>query len=198
MPPAKQKQPLIPDRAASRLFDILLLAPCSSRRSPLPFADDPPFVALASILVKETPGRKWSYASLGAILTRIKYVDLQKCYPVKLGEALPWCCIPRFLLLQRRTNAWRSFAQVGEGSTKFPLPRRGALDAGSLGLRSPVRLNSAVLVRSLHVSLTYQRAFRLLERQPLSARLPSLACVWAWPWQPFASQPWLPYVACRV
>jgi hypothetical protein len=35
---------------------------------------------------------------LGAItacLTRIKYVDLQKCYPVKLGEALPWCCIPR-------------------------------------------------------------------------------------------------------
>jgi hypothetical protein len=24
-----------------------------------------------------------------AILTRIKYVDLQKCYPVKLGEALP-------------------------------------------------------------------------------------------------------------
>jgi hypothetical protein len=31
---------------------------------------------------------------LGAItayLTRIKYVDLQKCYRVKLGEALPWC-----------------------------------------------------------------------------------------------------------
>jgi hypothetical protein len=34
---------------------------------------------------------------LGAItacLTRIKYVDLQKCYPVKLGEALSWCCVP--------------------------------------------------------------------------------------------------------
>ena len=50
---------------------------------------------------------------LGAItacLTRIKYVDLQKCYPVELGEALPWCCIPR-LFLQRGRKAWRSFAQ---------------------------------------------------------------------------------------
>jgi hypothetical protein len=27
-------------------------------------------------------------------LTRIKYVDLQKCCPVKLGEALSWCCVP--------------------------------------------------------------------------------------------------------
>ena len=47
------------------------------------------------------------------------------------------------------------------------------LDAGSLGLRSPVRSNSAVLVRSLHVSLSCQRAFRLLERRPLSAQLSS-------------------------
>jgi len=73
--------------------------------------------------------------------------------------------------------------------------RQGPLDAGSLGLRSPVRSNSAVLVRSLHVSLTCQRAFPLLERPPLSARLFSLAPVWAWPWQPSALQPSLAYVS---
>jgi hypothetical protein len=123
-------------------------------------------------------------------------VDLQKCYPVKLGEALSWCCVP----LLRRTavrvgcRAWRSFAQMGEGSTKCRFPAPSTLDAGSLGLRSPVRSNSAVLVRSLQVFLTCQLAFPLLERQSLYARLPSLACVWACPWQPPASQSWLPYV----
>jgi hypothetical protein len=43
---------------------------------------------------------------LGAItacLTRIKYVDLQKCYPVKLGEALSWCCIPPLRRIAVRT-----------------------------------------------------------------------------------------------
>jgi hypothetical protein len=29
-----------------------------------------------------------------AFLTRIKYVDLQKCYPVELGEALSWLGVP--------------------------------------------------------------------------------------------------------
>jgi hypothetical protein len=52
---------------------------------------------------------------------RIKYVDLQKCYSVELGEALPVVLHPAVL---RRTavsvgcRAWRSFAQMGEGSTE--------------------------------------------------------------------------------
>jgi hypothetical protein len=60
--------------------------------------------------------------------TRVFYVDqcadLQKCYPVKLGEALPWC---RIRVLQRGTKAWRGFAQMGEGSTELPLPCRPTL-----------------------------------------------------------------------
>jgi hypothetical protein len=49
------------------------------------------------------------------VLTWIKYVDLQKCYPVKLGEALPWCCVPllRRIAVSVGCRAWRSFAQMG-------------------------------------------------------------------------------------
>jgi hypothetical protein len=41
----------------------------------------------------------------------IKYVDLQKCYSVKLGEALPWCCVP----LLRRTSVsvgWQDLEEL--------------------------------------------------------------------------------------
>jgi hypothetical protein len=50
--------------------------------------------------------------TITACLTRIKYVDLQKCYPVKLGEALPWCCVPllRRIAVRAGCRAWRSFA----------------------------------------------------------------------------------------
>ena len=77
----------------------------------------------------------------------------------------------------------RLLRQLGFILLRAPQPyrvRQGPLDAGSSGLRSPVRSNSAVLVRSLQVSLTCQRAFPLLERPALSARLFSLAPVWAW------------------
>jgi ribosomal protein L30/L7E len=42
------------------------------------------------------------------------------------------------------------------------IPRPAAREKRVEELRLPVRSNSAVLVRSLHVSLTCQRAFRLL------------------------------------
>src|SRR5262249_51639224 len=37
--------------------------------------------------------------------------DLTKCYPVKLGEALPWCCVPllRRIAVRAGRRAWRSF-----------------------------------------------------------------------------------------
>ena len=138
-------------------------------------------ISSAVLLARCSMGRR------SAILIRIKYVDLQKCYPVKSGEALPVVLHPKcFAGSLSVRDAGLGGASLGEGSTE------------RLGLRSPVRSNSAVLVRSLHVSLTCQRAFRLLEQQSLYAQLFSMARVRASPWQRFALQPSLPYVAYRV
>jgi hypothetical protein len=41
-------------------------------------------------------------------LTWIKCVDLQTCYSVKLGEALPWCCVPRSAARDERLEELRS------------------------------------------------------------------------------------------
>jgi hypothetical protein len=72
-------------------------------------------------------------------LTRIKYVDLQKCYPVELGEALPVVLRPA-ASQDRCQRGMQGLEELrwakAQQSSRF-------LDAGSLGLRSPVRSNSA-------------------------------------------------------
>jgi hypothetical protein len=58
-------------------------------------------------------------------LTRIKYVDLQKCYPVELGEALPVALRPatsQDLCQDGMQGLEELRSKMGEGSTKFPLP----------------------------------------------------------------------------
>jgi hypothetical protein len=66
---------------------------------------------------------------------RIKYVNLQKCYLVKLGEALPW----------RYPASCSSGKTPGGASLKWAKAQQSCCfaapsthtDAGSLGLRSP-------------------------------------------------------------
>jgi hypothetical protein len=54
-------------------------------------------------------------------LTRIKYVDLQKCYPVELGEAFPWCCVLR--LPAARDKGLEELRWVkAQQSCRFPAP----------------------------------------------------------------------------
>jgi len=74
---------------------------------------------------------------------------------------------------QRLGGASLKWAKAQQ-SCRFLAP----LDAGSLGLRSPVRSNSAVLVRSLHVSQSCQRAFRLLHAQTASEVATSLVSLY--------------------
>jgi hypothetical protein len=62
-------------------------------------------------------------------LTWIKCVDLQKCYSVKLGEALPWCCTLLLCRIAVRVGcrAWRGFAHF-HNSPGFPFPLLSLFD----------------------------------------------------------------------
>jgi hypothetical protein len=62
---------------------------------------------------------------------------LKTWYPGKLGEALPWCCtlLLRRIAVRVGCRAWRSFAGRRLNTAS---PRQDPLDAGGLGLRSPV------------------------------------------------------------
>jgi hypothetical protein len=87
--------------------------------------------------------------NLASLFVRVFDLDqcanLQKCYPVKLGEALPVVLRPA-ASQDRCQDGMQGLEELrwakAQQSSRFVAP----LDAGSLSLRSPVRSTSAVLV----------------------------------------------------
>ena len=72
-----------------------------------------------------------------------------KCYPVRLGGALPWCCA----LLLRRTSvrvgrsAWRSFAQRAKAQQEVTFDR----DAMDIPANGGARLPEDVVVDTRYI-----------------------------------------------
>ena len=96
-------------------------------------------------------------------------------------------------------------ADTGWAQWAFSLIPARTIALGFLTLPARPDPGSLYLLPRIRERDAQRQQFRLVERQAVSsdARLSSLARVWAWAWQPFASsvflaQPWLPCGPFRV